>query len=116
MAESDSDRAHDAAPETEPGAATNADPAGRPVTTGVLVRDVALYTLARLAMVAIIGGVLLALHVPLLVAFAVGVIVAMPLSLLVLKKLRTRVSTEIAEVNTQRQTERDKLRAELRGE
>lgn len=123
MAESDSNQDRDETPDPTSEPTQDATPdsgaptaPGRPVTTATLVRDVLLYTLARLALVALIAGILLAVKVPLLVAFAVGVIVALPLSLLVLKKLRTRVSTEIATVNTQRQAERDKLRAELRGE
>lgn len=89
---------------------------GKQPSTGVLVRDIALYTLARLAIVAVIVGGLLLVHVPLLVAFAVGVIVAMPLSLVVLKRLRARVATEITEVSAKRRTERERLRSELRGE
>lgn len=89
---------------------------GKQVTTGVLVRDVTVYTLARLVMVGVIVGILVTVHVPLLVAFAVGVVVAMPLSLLVLKKLRARVATEISDVGEQRRTERERLRAELRDE
>lgn len=93
-----------------------ADSDGKQVSTGVLVRDVLLYTLARLVIVAVIVGVLLLVHVPLLVAFAVGIIVALPLSLLLLKKLRSRVASEISDLGAQRRSERDRLRAELRDE
>jgi len=81
-----------------------------------LVRDVTLYVLARLAMVAVISGLLLLAHVPLLVSFAVGVVVAMPLSLFLFKGLRMRVADDLNERGAARRAERDKLRAELRGD
>lgn len=81
-----------------------------------LVRDVTLYVLARLAMVAVIGGALLLFNVPLLVAFAVGVVVAMPLSLFLFKGLRMRVADNLNGRADVRRAERDKLRAELRGD
>lgn len=75
-----------------------------------------LYVLARLVMVAVVSGALLLVHVPLLVAFAVGLVVAMPLSLFLFKGLRTRVAEGLNERAGVRQAERDKLRSELRGD
>lgn len=81
-----------------------------------LVRDVLLYVLARLAMVAVVAVVLALVGVPLPVALALGLVVALPLSLLVLRGLRGRVAVGLAERAERRRTQRDRLRAELRGE
>ncbi|GAA3889309.1 hypothetical protein GCM10022243_62650 [Saccharothrix violaceirubra] len=75
-----------------------------------------LYVGARLSMVAVVTLVLLMLNVPLLVALAVGVVVALPLSLFLFKGLRERVAAGLAVKQDRRRTEREKLRAELRGD
>ena len=54
--------------------------------------------------------------VPLLPALAVGVVVALPASLFLFKGLRQRVAVGLNERQAVRQSERDKLRAELRGD
>jgi hypothetical protein len=82
----------------------------------VLARDVTLYVLARLAFVAVVTGVLMLVKVPLLPALAVGVVVALPASLFLFKGLRQRVAVGLNERQAVRQSERDKLRAELRGD
>jgi uncharacterized membrane protein len=82
----------------------------------VLARDVTLYVLARLGLVAVVTGVLVLVKVPLLPALAVGVVVALPASLFLFKGLRQRVAVGLNERQAARQSERDKLRAELRGD
>ena len=75
-----------------------------------------LYVLARLGVVAVVTGALLLFKVPLLAALAVGVVVALPASLFLFKGLRERVAVGLNEKQAVRQAERDKLRAELRGD
>ncbi len=75
-----------------------------------------LYVLARLGLVAVVAGVLMFFNVPLLPALAVGVVVALPASLFLFKGLRQRVAVGLNERQAVRQAERDKLRAELRGD
>ncbi|GGM70027.1 hypothetical protein GCM10012275_45600 [Longimycelium tulufanense] len=81
-----------------------------------LVRDVTLYTLARLLLVLAVAGLLMLARVPLLVALAVGVVLGLPLSLLLFRGLRVRVATGLAAAGARRRAEREKLRAQLRGE
>jgi hypothetical protein len=81
-----------------------------------LSRDIALYTAARLALVAVVTAVLVLFKIPLLVALAVAVVVAFPLSMLLLRGLNQRVTAAMAVRGEARRAERDKLRAQLRGE
>ncbi|HUQ58045.1 DUF4229 domain-containing protein [Lentzea sp.] len=82
----------------------------------MLARDVTLYVLARLGLVAVVAGALILFKVPLLPALAVGVVVALPASLFVFKGLRERVAVGLNERQEKRRAERDKLRSELRGD
>ena len=75
-----------------------------------------LYVLARLGLVAVVTGALMLFTVPLLPALAVGVVVALPASLFLFKGLRQRVAVGLNERQAKRQAEREKLRAELRGD
>jgi hypothetical protein len=77
---------------------------------------VTLYVLARLGLVAVVTSALMLFKVPLLPALAVGVVVALPASLFLFKGLRQRVAAGLNEKQAVRQAERDKLRAELRGD
>lgn len=81
-----------------------------------LSRDIALYTAARLGIVAVIAAVLLLVKIPLLVALAVAVVAALPLSMLLLKGLHQRVAAGMAVRGEARRGEREKLRAQLRGQ
>ncbi|SDD43661.1 DUF4229 domain-containing protein [Actinokineospora iranica] len=87
---------------------------GKPDTH--LGRDIALYTVLRLVLVAAVGGVLLLFDVPLLVSLAIAVVVGFPLGLLLFRGLNNRVTAGLAERHADRDAERDRLRAELRGE
>lgn len=92
------------------------------VTKGTLVRDVVLYSVARLLLVVVIaalvvgGGKLFDIEVPLLVAAIFAVLIALPLSLVLFSKLRVRVNRAIAAYDEQRRTDQAELRAKLRGE
>ncbi|MDI9917248.1 DUF4229 domain-containing protein [Rhodococcus sp. IEGM 1379] len=92
------------------------------VTKGQLVRDVVLYSVARLLLVVVIGGIIIGggklagTEVPLLVAALFAVLIALPLSLALFAKLRKRVNLGIAAVDAQRRADRDDLRAKLRGD
>ena len=81
-----------------------------------LARDIALYTLARLALLLAVTAVITACGVPLLVAAAVSVVVVMPVSMLVFGGLRRRVATGMALRSRQRAARREELRAQLRGD
>ncbi|MFI9510633.1 DUF4229 domain-containing protein [Nocardia sp. NPDC052566] len=87
-----------------------------------LAGNLALYTLARLALVAAITAAivgvarLVSVEIPLVVAILFALIIAMPLSLTLFKKLRTRVNEDIAVVDEKRRHDKAQLRARLRGE
>ncbi|TCO65250.1 DUF4229 domain-containing protein [Actinocrispum wychmicini] len=81
-----------------------------------LSRDIVLYTAARLGLVAVVAAVLVLFKIPLLVALAVAVVTAFPLSLLLLRGLNQRVTNAMNERSDARRAERARLRAQLRGE
>lgn len=87
-----------------------------------LARNLALYTVARLALVAVFAAVIvLVAHavkvdIPVIVALLFALIVAMPVSLLLFKRLRSRVNQDIAAVDERRRTDKAQLRARMRGE
>lgn len=86
------------------------------VVSTTLGRDLTLYTLGRLALVAAVTIVLVMFDVPLLVAVAVALVVGFPLGLLVFRGLNQRVTAALAERGAERAATRDRLRAQLRGE
>lgn len=81
-----------------------------------LARDLTLYTLGRLVLIAVVTGLLVLFDVPLLVALAVAIVVGFPLGLLVFRGLNQRVTAALAERGKDRTAARERLRAELRGE
>jgi hypothetical protein len=81
-----------------------------------LARAVVLYTAARLALLAVIAGALVLAGVPLVVAGLVGLVVALPLSMVLFRGLRARLDTALAEAGERRAAERAALRARLRGD
>jgi uncharacterized membrane protein len=87
-----------------------------------LARNLILYTVARLALVAVIAAVivvvahLLNVQIPVVVALLFALIVALPLSLVLFKRLRSRVNQDIAAVDEKRRTDKAQLRARMRGE
>lgn len=84
-------------------------------TGGALVRDVAAYTLARLALIAVLAVALVLAGVPLLVSLLLALVVALPLSLVLFSGLRARVTAGLRVTAQRRRAERDRLRAQLRG-
>lgn len=93
-----------------PGLSTPAADAGRPAPG--LAATVALYTLARLAVVAVVAVLLSLAGVPLLVGILIGLIVALPLSMFLFRGLRLRLDEAIAASGRRRAD----VRAQLRGE
>ncbi|CAM2841273.1 DUF4229 domain-containing protein [Prescottella defluvii] len=95
---------------------------GPAVTTGHLVRDVALYSVARLGLVVVLaavillGGNLIGVEVPFIVAALFAVLIALPLSLVLFSKMRKRVNEDIASVDARRRADKADLHAKLRGE
>ena len=92
-------------------------------STGSMVRDVVLYTLARLALVVVLTAAiyyiaqLLGIHqFPLAIAMLFAIVIALPLGIWVLAPLRKRATASIAQVDERRRTDRDQLRARLRGD
>ena len=62
-----------------------------------LAATVGLYTLARLGLVAVVTALLLVAGVPLVIAVLVGLIVALPLSMVLFRGLRGRLDAALAE-------------------
>jgi hypothetical protein len=82
------------------------------VETSTFGRDIAVYTAARIGLLAVIAFLLTLAHVPLLIAVAVGLVLAWPLSMVLLRGLNTRIAAAL----TERRAERLRMRAQLRGE
>jgi hypothetical protein len=87
-----------------------------PPTGPALARDLLCYSAARLALVSVTALVLVFAGVPLLVSILLAVVVALPLSMVLLGSLRVRVNAGLAAVSQRRRAERDWLRQQLRGE
>ena len=86
-----------------------------------LAAYLALYTVARLGLVAVltvlimVGAHLFAVDVPLLVALLFALALALPLSLVLFKSLRIRMNESIAAVDEKRRRDKAELREKLRG-
>ncbi len=81
-----------------------------------LVRDLVLYSAARLVLVLVIAELLVLAGVPVVVSVLLAIVVALPLSMLLLGSLRNRVTAGLAVVAQRRRSERERLRRQLRGE
>lgn len=92
------------------------------VSVGSLILSIVAYSGARLALVvvvaaAIIGGAsLVGVEVPLLVAAVFAVLIALPLGMVLFKRLRLRVNRQIAAVDEGRRQRQEDLQARLRGQ
>ncbi|MGU3291958.1 DUF4229 domain-containing protein [Williamsia sp. M5A3_1d] len=90
--------------------------AGRGLATALI-----LYTVARLGLVIVLAaliygiGHLAGVDVPILVAAIFAVVTALPLGMLLFKRLRTDVNSAIAAVDADRRAKRDALQARLQG-
>lgn len=78
--------------------------------------DLTLYLLARFGLVAAVTVVLTLFDVPLLVALVIAMVLGLPLGLLTFRGLNARVTRGLAVRGERRKAERDRLRAELRGD
>ena len=77
---------------------------------------IAKYGLARAALVAAVSALLTWVGVPLLVAIIIGLVVALPLSLVLLPSLREELDTALVAAGSRRREQKARLRAQLRGE
>jgi hypothetical protein len=92
------------------------DPVAPPVPERGVGAVLALYTLARAALLAVIAGLLVLAGTPLVIAVLVALIVALPLSMLLFRGLRARLDGALAASRARRVAERAALRARLRGD
>ena len=88
-----------------------------------MLRDVVLYTLARLILVvALTAAIFYAAHLigitefPLIVAMLFAIVISLPLGMWLLAPLRRRATAGIAEVDERRRADREQLQARLRGD
>lgn len=91
--------------------------------TGRMMRDIVVYTLARLALVAVLTVVIIVAarvigitEFPVVVAMLFGIVIALPLGVWLLRPLRERATAGIAEADVRRRRDREQLQARLRGE
>jgi hypothetical protein len=91
--------------------ATEASAAGGPAAEPKLAQWFVLYTLGRLAIAAALIGLLWLLGLPGTPGFLFGVLLAMPVSFLVLSPVRKRLTGALVV----RQERKEALRAQLRG-
>ncbi len=91
--------------------------------TGRMIRDVVLYTLARLILVVALTAVIFyAAHLigitefPLIVAILFAIVISLPLGMWLLAPLRRRATAGIAEIDERRRADREQLQARLRGD
>jgi hypothetical protein len=102
--------------------ADDSDPAIRPESAVLpevpahVGRDLTLYVLARFALVVVVAAILTLINVPLLLSIAVGLVVGLPVSMVVLRGWHQQVAAGLAARGVVRRAARDRLRAELRGE
>lgn len=86
-----------------------------------LLRDILLYTLFRLALVAVIAAALFGIgrlftdDVPLAAVFLFALVIALPLSMVVGKGLRARVSSSASVIDAARKEKRNDFRKRLQG-
>ena len=92
-------------------------------STGRMIFDVVLYTLARIVLVAVLtagiffGARLIGVEqLPLVVALLFAIVIALPLGIWVLAPLRRRATAGIAAVDERRRTDREQLQSRLRGD
>jgi len=87
-----------------------------------MMRDVVVYTLARLAVVGALTAAiyfvaqLIKVEIPIVVAMLFAIVIALPLGIWLLAPLRRRATAGIAEVDERRRRDREQLQARLRGE
>jgi len=92
-------------------------------TTGRMIADVVIYTVARLALVAVLTAAIFfgarwigITEFPLVIAMLFAIVITLPLGIWLLAPLRRRATAGIAEVDERRRHDREQLQARLRGE
>lgn len=92
-------------------------------TIAAVIRDVALYTVARVLLVTALTAVIYLIaravgltEFPLVVAVLFAIVIGLPLGIWLLGPLRRRATASLAVVDERRRAERDRLQARLRGE
>ena len=105
---------------TDDGAEKDSEAGG---TTGRMIADVVIYTVARLALVAVLTAAIFfgarwigITEFPLVVAMLFAIVITLPLGIWLLAPLRRRATAGIAEVDERRRHDREQLQARLRGE
>ena len=86
--------------------------AGAPGDGPGLASTIALYAVARIAVVAVVAALLSLAGVPFLLAVLIGFVVALPLSMVLFRGLRTRLDAAVEAS----QARRADVRARLRGD
>lgn len=81
-----------------------------------LAAAVALYTAARVGLVALVTALLMLAGAPFVIAVLVALIVALPLSMVLFRGLRARLESALSTTRERRAREREALRARLRGD
>jgi predicted permease len=88
-----------------------------------LVVDVAVYTVARLLLVAVVAGAIFGVahligirEFPIVVALLFAIVIALPLGIFLFAPLRERATASIAAVDERRRRDREDLAARLRGD
>lgn len=91
-------------------------------STGRMIVDVLVYTMARLALAVALTAVIYfgvrlfgVTEFPLVIALLFALVIAMPLGMWLFRPLRQRVTASIAAVDARRRRERDDLQARLHG-
>jgi hypothetical protein len=92
-------------------------------TTGRMIADVVVYTVARLALVGVLTAAIFyaarwigITEFPLVIAMLFAIVITLPLGIWLLAPLRRRATAGIAEVDERRRHDREQLQARLRGE
>lgn len=92
-------------------------------TSGRMIADVVIYTVARLALVAVLTAAIFfgarwigITEFPLVIAMLFAIVISLPLGIWLLAPLRRRATAGIAEVDERRRHDREQLQARLRGE
>ena len=115
---------HDADPDgatQQDAAQQNADrvedavPANPQRSAGALFGVLAVYTLLRLALVAVLTAAL-SFFMPLIVALMFAIVVQLPLAWVLFGRQRNRVNEAIAQASSRRRAERSRLQAGLSGD
>lgn len=85
--------------------------------------DMAAYAGARLALVAVLAGVIVGAghllgvtNFPVVVALLFAIVVALPLGIWLFAPLRRRATASVAEFDERRRSDKEQLRARLRGD